>query len=94
MINGKNFIITLTGDPGSGKSTTYAELKKYFESEGYEVVNFSTGSIFRKYAQKWIEKNPGTDIDDFSKYVESHPKIDKAIDNEVKNIAIRLERNY
>lgn len=38
MEKNKNFIITLTGDPGSGKSTTYAQLKKCFESEGYDYV--------------------------------------------------------
>lgn len=94
MEKNKNFIITLTGDPGSGKSTTYAQLKKCFESEGYDVIKYSTGAIFRKYAQKWIEKNPGTDISDFNKYVESHPEIDKLIDDEVKKINIRLKENY
>ena len=94
MDNEKNFIITLSGEPASGKSTTYAKLKEHFEAEGYNVIKYSTGKIFRDFAQKWIDKNPGKKLADFNTYVESHPEVDTLIDDELKNIGIRLQNNY
>lgn len=85
----RNLVITLSGEPVSGKSTTYTNLKRMYESNGYTVVKFSTGSIFRKMAN---EKNMS--VLELNLYAKKHPEVDKAIDSQLQEIGERLKNNY
>lgn len=40
-------VITISGDPGSGKSTVRNALKQKFEEQGKTVIVYSVGDIFR-----------------------------------------------
>lgn len=63
--------ISLAGDLGSGKSTVSDILIERLGAEYY-----STGAIVRSIARK-----KGMDVGDFNRYMESHPEIDREIDN-------------
>ena len=83
----KNTIITISGEPVSGKGTAVKGLRKYFEDQGYNVVVVSVGHIFRKVA---IEK-----------YKDEHPEIaaptieqvsnDPAFADRIKEIDLNLD---
>lgn len=47
-----NNIITLSGNPGSGKSTLRNALKKMYEGKGKNVIIYSVGDIFRQLAEE------------------------------------------
>lgn len=69
-------IITLTGNPGSGKKKV-AEI--LIEKTGWEKIN--TGLMNREMALKLQ-----VDFNLFNKYKQTHPEIDQEIDKEIKNI--------
>ena len=73
--------ITISGPPGSGKTTV---AKILAEKLGYPLV--SGGEIFRKMA-----KEMGMSIIEFGKYAEEHWEIDRKIDNEIVNRVKKLE---
>lgn len=66
-----DFKIALAGDLGSGKSTVAALLS---ERTGAEI--YSTGQICRALAEK-----KGLPIDHFNIYMETHPEVDREIDD-------------
>ncbi|MBQ2718465.1 MAG: AAA family ATPase [Clostridia bacterium] len=66
-----SFKISLAGDLGSGKSTVSRLL---IEATGAEY--YSTGKICRAAAAEH-----GMTIDEFNKYMETHPEVDKQIDD-------------
>lgn len=74
----KNRIITISGEPASGKSTVIKKLKKDYEEKGYNVHIFSVGHEFRKLA---IEK--GLSIEEFNEYMIKRGNIDQLIDSTV-----------
>ena len=63
--------ISLAGDLGSGKSTVSALLV-----EALSLRYYSTGAIVRSLAQKH-----GMSVADFNIYMETHPEIDREIDD-------------
>lgn len=67
-------IITITGDLASGKSLVAKKISKVTGA-----VYFSTGQIQREIAAKY-----GMTTLELNKYSESHPEIDKEIDDRVK----------
>ncbi len=69
--------ITVSGPPGSGKTTAARLLAKKL---GYEYV--CGGDIFREMA-----KERGMDLVEFSKYAEQHPEVDIKIDSRLVEIA-------
>lgn len=71
-------IITLGGQPASGKSTLAKQLA---ERLGYRHI--SAGDVMRKLA---AEKD--MTLLEFSEYAESHPEVDKLIDDEQKKLAL------
>lgn len=71
--------ITISGPPGSGKTTVAKIL-----SEKLKIKLISAGEIFRNLA---FEK--GMSIEDFSKFAESNPEIDVLIDRLQKEMAER-----
>lgn len=68
---------------GFGRSRIKKEVKKYLEKAGIDVLDISTGDIFRRIA---AEKG-FSDINAFVKYLEDRPeeaaKIDTTVDKEV-----------
>ncbi len=70
------FKISLAGDLGSGKSTVSKLLMAKTGAEYY-----STGMICRAEAEKH-----GMTIDEFNRYMETHPEVDKAIDDALASL--------
>ncbi len=70
-------IITISGLHGTGKS----EIAKLI-ADRLGILYYSTGQMFRDLAK---EKN--MTLEEYTNYVESHPDIDKELDNKVVNIA-------
>ncbi len=64
-------IVTLTGPPGSGKSTA-GRLAAGLLHLGY----VSAGAIFREEAER-----RGLDLAAFSRFAETHPEVDRALDD-------------
>lgn len=81
-----NNIITVSGDPGSGKTSTIKELEKIFEAQGKKVVLYSTGEIFRKLAE---EKE--MTVTDFNQFLEDQKcDTDAEIDKAVQRLGERI----
>lgn len=72
----KKHIITISGKPGSGKSTTSKLLAKDL---GYQ--HFSSGDLFRK-----IGKERGADILDANKLAENNKEIDFLVDSMLREL--------
>ena len=72
-----SFKISLAGDLGSGKSTVSRIL---IERTGAEY--YSTGKICRAAAAEH-----GMTIDEFNKYMETHPEVDKQIDDGLRALS-------
>lgn len=70
-------IITLSGQPGSGKTSVAKEISSKY---GYVII--SAGEQFRKLA---AEKN--LSLEEFGKLAECDPSIDLAIDQRQKDLA-------
>lgn len=75
----KNRIITISGEPASGKSTVIKKLKENYEEKGYIVHIFSVGHEFRKIAQE-----KGLSIEELNEYMRKRGSIDKLIDSTVE----------
>lgn len=74
----RNRIITISGEPASGKSTVIDKLKQDYEKLGYNVHIFSIGHEFRKMAQE-----KGLSIEEFNGYMTKRDNIDEIIDTAV-----------
>ena len=75
--------ITVSGDLGSGKSTICYLLN---EALGYKI--YSTGQLLRELAQKY-----NMSIYELNKYAETHPEIDREIDDTVKKFSF-VDENF
>lgn len=81
-----NNIITISGDPASGKSTVREALKRYFEEQGKEVIVYSTGDIFRKLARE-----KGMSVTEFNQFLQKNScNVDNSIDNSVVNLGKKI----
>ena len=72
-----SFKISLAGDLGSGKSTVS---KIIIARTGAEY--YSTGTVCRKMAAEH-----GMTIDEFNRYMETHPEVDKLIDDGLRALS-------
>lgn len=93
MNNIKNKIITISGEPVSGKSTLVKTLKKRYEEMGYSVHVVITGHIFRDIVKKEYSKmypdrtfTNLADIQEDTTFVSKRAEIDGAIDKWVAQI--------
>lgn len=75
----KNRIITISGEPASGKGTVVNKLKENYEEQGYNVHIFSVGHEFRRIAQE-----KGLSIEQLNEYMAKRGSIDKLIDSTVE----------
>lgn len=89
----KNRIITISGDPASGKGSVSQELKKLYEAEKLKVHIISAGEAFRKaaireYKKKFPEiENPSIEeINSNPDFAEELRYIDKHMDEEITKI--------
>lgn len=74
----KNRIITISGEPASGKSTVIQRLREDYEGQGYTVHIFSVGHEFRRIAQQ-----KGLTIEELNEYMIQREDIDQLIDSTV-----------
>ncbi len=77
-------IITISGDPGSGKSTIAKELAKKLKAKRIYV-----GEIRRKLA-----KQKGLTLEQLNQYAQTHPETDVDIDKKVAKEARHLAKKY
>jgi len=70
-------IITISGFHGTGKTTVGKKL-----AEKLNLNYYSTGKAFRELADEY-----DMILENFSKYVEEHPQIDRKLDNKIIEIA-------
>ena len=68
--------ITITGDPGSGK-TTFA--RNVAERTGYQLI--TTGNMFRELARK-----KGISVAELNELAETQEEIDREVDDYIKNL--------
>lgn len=87
MNSNKNSIITISGEPRSGKSTTISALKEYYSSKGKNVVHVSIGDLVRKLAQE-----EGVSITEFNKRLATNPEIDKKFDTFLMDIGKKINQ--
>lgn len=93
----KNKIITISGEPASGKSTVVKKLTEKYEDVGYHVHVISVGTLFREIlVKKYIEAHPEVNeinLADLQIDAEFRNKIhqtDNLIDRQVVNIGIEI----
>ena len=67
-------VVAISGPPGSGKTTIARRL-----SESANLRYWSNGEYFRKMAAE-----RGITFQEFHKYAESHPEVDKALDDRAR----------
>ena len=70
-------IITISGFHGTGKSTIAKLL-----AEKLDIFYYSTGQAFRDLA-----KESNMSLEEYTRFVEDHPDIDKELDNKVVEMA-------
>lgn len=63
----RNKIITISGEPASGKSTVVNELKKQYEERGYKVEVKSVGQNYRPIV-----------MEQYKKFLDEHPEIPRS----------------
>lgn len=87
----KNKIITISGEPASGKTTVVREIKKKYEEMGYNVHIVSVGNAFRELIKKeYMKKYPEkvnvslADIQNDKKFLSKIHNIDGKVDSEVE----------
>lgn len=90
----KNRIITLSGDPGSGKGSVSRKLNESYEAKGFKSHIVSVGDLFRKivvreYKKKFPEVQEPTLEEIYSNpdFAEEIKEIDENMDNEIANLA-------
>lgn len=81
-------IITLSGDPGSGKSTVREALKNMFEQQGKIVKIYCVGDIFRQLAEE-----RGMNVTEFNEMLEkNNTNIDEQLDSAVAKFGRKIEK--
>ena len=90
----RNRIITLSGDPGSGKGSVSRKLYSNYKAQGFEPQIVSVGDLFRKivvreYKKKFPEEQEPTLDEIYSNpnFAEEIQEIDENMDNEIANLA-------
>ena len=86
----KNKIITISGEPVSGKSTVVKKLKERYENMGYNVHVVLTGHVFRdvitrEYRKMYPDRINANlaDIQTDEKFASKRNEIDKMVDDEM-----------
>lgn len=90
MENIRNKIITISGEPASGKSTVVKEIKSKYEKQGFNVFIISVGDVFRETVKKeYLKRYPDrinvslADIQNDKEFMAKLQSIDGLIDDEI-----------
>ena len=90
MENIRNKIITISGEPASGKSTVVKEIKSKYEKKGFNVYIISVGDVFRETVKKeYLKRYPDrtnvslADIQNDKEFMAKLQSIDGLIDDEI-----------
>ena len=90
MENIRNKIITISGEPASGKSTVVKEIKSKYEEQGFNVYIISVGDVFRETVKKeYLKRYPDrtnvslADIQNDKEFMAKLQSIDGLIDDEI-----------
>ena len=93
----KNKIITISGEPVSGKSTVVKQLIKKYEELGFNVHVISTGKLFREIiVREYLKMYPDrtdanlADIQTDESFAEKRAKIDEEIDTLIAQKGIEI----
>lgn len=86
--NLKPKIITLSGEPGAGKTTVLKKLKELYEEKGVLVETHLVGQTFRQLADKL-----GVSVSELNKQAALRPEIDRMLDDELKNYSQKINSN-
>lgn len=97
----KNMVITISGEPASGKSTIVKCMKEKYEKMGYRVHIITTGKLFRERAKKeYLKMYPErtdanlADIQEDAGFAEIRKKIDEKIDGDIAQIGKEINSEY
>ncbi|MCX6745977.1 MAG: cytidylate kinase family protein [Candidatus Parcubacteria bacterium] len=82
-------IITISGDPGSGKSTIAKELARKLSASGGKAKRIYVGEIRRE-----IARQKGLTLAELNSYAENHPETDVDIDKQIAAKARQLAKKY
>lgn len=95
----KNKMITISGDPASGKSTVIEKLKEKYEKNGFTVHVISTGALFRQtcleeYLKMFPDKKGATlsEIQADPAFRDKLVCIDEIIDEKIKKMGIEINQ--
>lgn len=95
----KNKIITISGEPASGKSTVKKALVKKYKELGYNVHEVSTGDMFREVSIREYKKihpeieNPNlADVQNDEKFAIIRGQIDQMIDSLMAEKGIEINQ--
>ena len=93
----KNKIITISGEPASGKSTVVKVIEEKYKKCGYKVHIISVGEVFREtikkeYLKMYPDKKDANlaDIQSDVAFMESRKDIDEKIDEEIRRKGIEI----
>ena len=87
-------IITISGDPGSGKSTIAQELAKKLSAKGGSASGGKAKRIYVGEIRREIARKKGLTLAELNKYAEKHPETDVVIDKKVASQARQLAKKY
>ena len=93
----RNKIITISGEPVSGKSTVVKMLKEKYEQMGYRVHLVTTGHVFRdRVTKEYLKMYPNrtmanlADIQEDEKFAAKRAEIDGAIDGWIAELGEKI----
>ena len=93
----KNKVITISGEPVSGKSTVVKRLKEKYEAMGYNVHVIQTGHFFRDVImQEYLRMYPDrinanlADVQADEAFAQKRNEIDRLVDEEMRKKGIQI----
>jgi len=93
----KNRIITISGEPVSGKSTVVKRLKQKYEEMGFNVHIIQTGHFFREvimeeYRKMYPDRKDAklADVQADETFASKRSEIDKIVDDEIRRKGVQI----
>jgi len=90
----QKLIITISGDPGSGKSTIAKELAKKLSAKGGSASGGKAKRIYVGEIRRNLAKEKGLTLEQLNQYAQTHPETDVDIDKKVASQARQLAKKY
>ena len=93
----KNRIITISGEPVSGKSTVVKRIKEKYEKKGFNVHIIQTGHFFREvimeeYRKMYPDRKDAklADVQADEAFASKRSEIDKIVDDEMRKKGLQI----